>query len=94
MDSFDFLTAVQHERDFENSDELLRQFYDKYVADEKEFEFYLTIPECYSSVFTDGFMNKLIKANDIVREYWYDDSDVMRDYHDTNFYYDIIAVFQ
>ena len=94
MDKFDFLTAVQHERDFEDSDDLLRQYYDCNIANKKNFDFVLNVPERFNSMFTKSFVNKLTKIQDVIKDYWYEDNDVMSDYFDTNFYYTVEIVFQ
>lgn len=45
--------------------------------------------ETYTT-FTEQFMQKLHKINDIINTYRYDESNSMVDYFDTNFYYDIV----
>lgn len=41
------------------------------------------------TTFTDELMDKILKINDIINTFRYDDSNSMVDYFDTNFYYDI-----
>lgn len=38
---------------------------------------------------TDRAKDTMKKANELIRSYHYDDSDIMTDYFDTNFYYDL-----
>lgn len=82
--------------DPQTKEEITRKIYDTMVGNKKEFNIYThrVNYETYGCMFKKEFINKLEKINEIVLEYNYDDSNGMVDYFETNFYYDIVAVFQ
>jgi len=81
--------------DEETQKEISRKIYDIMIEKEKTFNInHHYIDKSYNSVFTQQFIKKLQKINSIIEEFRYDDSNGMVDYFDTNFYYDIVAVFQ
>ena len=81
--------------DTEAQKELSRKIYDAMVANKTTFDINKHyIDKSYNSIFTQQFIKKLQKINDIVIEFNYDDSNGMVDYFETNFYYDIVVVFK